>query len=683
MAIIIPSTNTFELSSGLVLNNRVTSYEVKSKDISYGADINKQVYSLSQAIPGYYTDINDKNLASYTEPYREFVHNTQFYSGGTSGVSFCGSFAYAGVVFCDIMVSFKALTKNGRITSVYDGMSNENKPNVQVSIEYSVSEVANPQIAYRQTVKGGDGVTPEAEPYWISFNGLYPNDNVKVTNTLSNSDYIKTIAWAKNIRGEDISSTAKYINYENTKTFNVSYYPFSDLWSGGEGAYLTIAASIIDCFGVIGNISQTPTSNDPHCYVSGTPFNYDADGIAYIGGDKFYGRCVQYFPKTLSISINGDIQKIDISDVVRKVGQDSTYVITNTDNELLQVADTKKQNLDANAISTDFSKVISNYKNGKQIITLKCAIDDYFDNNGNLAISKQGKTNKMSFSIYDEVVPMIRNQQGRDVPLALLPNGDAKTFKVLGTNFVYDGAIWQELTLQESGSVIVDLPNTYAIEVTGEKYPTDVTYRFNIKGRGDIYINDILLDTVDYTERTLWSKAFNDFSDDYVTLKFVGDFEEISPTTTSSGTDSTRAFGGFGKVKNWGDTMYPYMFYYCRIALIGNATIPSKITKIANNAYTYTQVEQVESAFELHIPKQINEIGAQAFSNSEITNFVFEQRENDFVRLPIAGSETGMFYSKSATNKNIYTENWFIKNYDYATDNITPTFYHLDGTLWE
>jgi hypothetical protein len=45
--------------------------------------------------------------------------------------------------------------------------------------------------------------------------------------------------------------------------------------------------------------------------------------------------------------------------------------------------------------------------------------------------------------------------------------------------------------------------------------------------------------------------------------------------------------------------------------------------------------------------------------------------------------EKGCFSYKSATAKNIYTDNTSVKNYDWSTnENITATFYHLDGTAW-
>lgn len=86
------------------------------------------------------------------------------------------------------------------------------------------------------------------------------------------------------------------------------------------------------------------------------------------------------------------------------------------------------------------------------------------------------------------------------------------------------------------------------------------------------------------------------------------------------------------------------------------------------------------------IPNNVNIIGPSAFANSSgamnITNAYFRQPSGMAVTLPTAGSSKGMFYVKTARNMNVYTDNETIKNYDWATDNITATFYHLDGTAW-
>lgn len=56
----------------------------------------------------------------------------------------------------------------------------------------------------------------------------------------------------------------------------------------------------------------------------------------------------------------------------------------------------------------------------------------------------------MFFKLYDEVIPMVYGANGVDKPLSKYKDGVTKTFKVLGTKIFYDGAVWQELSLQET-----------------------------------------------------------------------------------------------------------------------------------------------------------------------------------------------------------------------------------------
>lgn len=85
------------------------------------------------------------------------------------------------------------------------------------------------------------------------------------------------------------------------------------------------------------------------------------------------------------------------------------------------------------------------------------------------------------------------------------------------------------------------------------------------------------------------------------------------------------------------------------------------------------------------IPATVREIkGMIKYSNgdSRITTSRFLQPAGMSVTLPTAGSSTGMFYYKSSYNMTVYTDNETIKNYNWSADNVTPTFYHLDGTSW-
>lgn len=96
-----------------------------------------------------------------------------------------------------------------------------------------------------------------------------------------------------------------------------------------------------------------------------------------------------------------------------------------------------------------FDNILNEYQNGKETATLRCDIKDYFDDEGTKVISSDNSTGQMAFEIYDEVIPMRRNASGIDVPMSYYRDGTPKVFKVLQSKVYYDGAVWQEISLQE------------------------------------------------------------------------------------------------------------------------------------------------------------------------------------------------------------------------------------------
>lgn len=98
---------------------------------------------------------------------------------------------------------------------------------------------------------------------------------------------------------------------------------------------------------------------------------------------------------------------------------------------------------------TDFisSNVLNKYNKGKETATIRCSISDYYNESGEKVIDIT--TSNMSFRLHDEVIPYIYSANGEDVPMSKKQDGTRKVFEVVGSNIIYDGAVWQELTLQE------------------------------------------------------------------------------------------------------------------------------------------------------------------------------------------------------------------------------------------
>jgi hypothetical protein len=56
---------------------------------------------------------------------------------------------------------------------------------------------------------------------------------------------------------------------------------------------------------------------------------------------------------------------------------------------------------------------------------------------------------KMTFEIGENVIPMVFGANGKDQPMSKNQDGSAKVFEIIGINFIYDGAVWQEISLLE------------------------------------------------------------------------------------------------------------------------------------------------------------------------------------------------------------------------------------------
>ena len=141
------------------------------------------------------------------------------------------------------------------------------------------------------------------------------------------------------------------------------------------------------------------------------------------------------------------------------------------------------------------------YTRGKETATIRCSIGDYFSDTGEKIVSVDSPQ-KMVFDHYDEVIPMFKNDLGMDEPIAYNHDGLAKTFEVVGVKFVFDGAVWQELTLREKGAIAYKLtlpkPQLYLSENTlevSEPSGLATTFEIYVDGRfAKLITKDMKLD---------------------------------------------------------------------------------------------------------------------------------------------------------------------------------------------
>lgn len=155
------------------------------------------------------------------------------------------------------------------------------------------------------------------------------------------------------------------------------------------------------------------------------------------------------FSKLISdkVTLVGNYKSVE--QILEKVGEGTPILKLDT-NEFLQSTNYNDYLL---------AQILRQYKNGKEIATIKCDINTYYDENGVIVISPD-IDNKMIFEHYNVVLPLIPNSWGTESPMSYNQNGKAKLFEIVGINYIFDGACWQELSIIEQGEAdyMIQLP---------------------------------------------------------------------------------------------------------------------------------------------------------------------------------------------------------------------------------
>lgn len=155
-----------------------------------------------------------------------------------------------------------------------------------------------------------------------------------------------------------------------------------------------------------------------------------------------------YIGNRIDISINGHVYTVNLKSDNKTYGSGNKPFELDTGGFLQTTSYyEKRENVITKKIA---NSILNSYSLGKETATIRCSINNYYDyDSGDKIISVDNSTGKMSFEIYDEVIPMIYGADGKDRPMSLYQDGSPKVFNVLGSKIYYDGAVWQELSLQE------------------------------------------------------------------------------------------------------------------------------------------------------------------------------------------------------------------------------------------
>lgn len=167
---------------------------------------------------------------------------------------------------------------------------------------------------------------------------------------------------------------------------------------------------------------------------------------AKVAGNFPYEKTV-FEAESFIVSIRGDYREVVEEDVNGTIMLNEEGDITHSysGNSLSSYKNTI--NGDPLPIHT-VKTIISDWQYGKEIATIRVSINDYYDTDGNLAVSISDDSVPMLFKNGDTVIPYVATPNG-DRPMSSKPDGTPKEFLVTGVTLISDGAVWQELQLQE------------------------------------------------------------------------------------------------------------------------------------------------------------------------------------------------------------------------------------------
>lgn len=427
MAIIIPSKNIYDLQHQKIRKNNIDVIEAETKKINISKDFDALVYSedidttdfriisFADRGDGYFEDadllqyFNERNLQFSTYSY----YSIYYYVYG----AICGSLPF----YKKLSFSIPKQESNKYIQDIFDGAKTNGESNIKSSVTYRYNKGWITAIA--KLVDGWYTLSElSAEVFkenWETRTSDLPSPSVSTKKSFSQYGD-GTVSVSVTPKSATDLKTVTITYDKETETYNCSFEVLCGFYKF-SGLFLDNGNPIGQSGGYPSTIKITDTTIDDN-------------------GDEV-GFFEAYEPLSVQISFYGNTLTLDIKDgklIYGDVDGKKPFLVQG--NELIQ---------ESNSYSGDFSKILEEYKNGKETAKIVVSVGEYYDEGKNLVISTKTKGVKMSFEIGDIVTPMVFGADGKDRPLSNKDAFSPKNFRVCGTRKYYDGAVWQELVLQE------------------------------------------------------------------------------------------------------------------------------------------------------------------------------------------------------------------------------------------
>ena len=423
MAIVIPSAKIYEKQNPKVRDNTIERIEVSAKKV-----VSQNEFDTTVFIKEYEQDFINTNggfgdLIYGSSVGKEYAGSVYSNGYGVVYLSLEPYYLPKGDKNSKITVAIPKIIENSSINNIQTG-TNINGNKIGFSISY---------VKYSGKAEGNCIVSNDEATNFNITNLEYLEESNIIKSTSLPLNLSHSYTWiSENVQGQSYTQTVNIEEKVNSSLIDNLSTAF--IYSDDE--YFYIDLKLFCAYKRISMGGYTPPK------VGGTPTNNVSVSLS--------GNVEVYDPVSVELTFKGN--KIGIAlknETVYINGETQKKVYGAYGNELMQTSNYWKPTAEK-TIQKEFSKTLSSYAKGKETATIRCSIGDYYDyDSGEKVISVDSLTERMCFRIYDQVIPMVYNNLGQDEPMSKLKDGSPKVFQVLGRRIFYNGAVWQELYLQE------------------------------------------------------------------------------------------------------------------------------------------------------------------------------------------------------------------------------------------
>ena len=465
MAILIPSKNIYDINNPKIRDNVADNVSVEQTNVlpdnRYETPVSNNKYVGN-------FDVEPKI------PKSEFDYTNISTIGGNAYYTVSIAYASATPIYKTVVVDIPILQQNNSyISELKLGADKEGNANIKYLLYGSVEKGTAKATAVSGYISGGTDYIKEDTIQETPYEEQENSGIINPPNT--------TIEYSQEGGPDSLHQAKAVVEFEVPNNSNIANIEKADIITIDKADYYRLTITVLCCI----DIQKMGIEGADYIYPSfGSAWEYEITGT--------YER---YHPEQLEITVYGNTIGIDLTDGTATYGSGNRPFKIGG-NELLQDGATTNDVLTTQYLANN---IINQYENGKETATLLCSIDEYYDEDGKKVISTK-TADKMTFELQDEVIPTVKNEYGVEEPMSLYPYGLHKKFSVIGKEFIYDGALWQKLYLEEIQSSTKELRYQYSYEYDG----------WVVVGFGKQAIEDVVIPKyfLNYPVKVIGEKAF-------------------------------------------------------------------------------------------------------------------------------------------------------------------------------